>query len=776
MRKIYLDGQGHKVAAPVTSKEEYFAIRNTVSNRQNLMKAHQGDEDAKRRLVQFNYNDLLPDGKLAGCCHPSSYFAGDVDCEGIQASKEIAQRFLQHKDEIGLMELSRSARYGLHYVCRRQMGRTILENQVRVAQITKTEMDTSAHDLQRVMFTVTADADELLYLDEAIFQEPLTIEESEREYELLKERERAGLEEVPAGAKKANKHYRPWEEQTLPRPLPVREGSDYSASQSLVNEVSTPLPHREGLGESLPSFNGIPYSSIISEWWRQHGGEPKEGVRNIALHKLAVHLRGICDNRQDVLLEVMPRLGLSDAELRSIIASACKEQPKGLTLEMKAVLKALDVKYQETTVSPQTSPSTPPEMPKKLPKLIKLLTSKTPDIYKPTVAQAVFPALATHLCQVRFEYIDGVMHQATLMNVVMAETGAGKSCIDKPIQAVMADIAARDKANLAREKAWKDDVNSKGANKDKAKRPEGLVIQQIDADMTNAAFVMRLEESEGHFLFLKINEIQQLDALKGNGKSGQQFQIICLAFDPDSEYGQTRVGTQSISARVQVLFNFNACTTINKGRQYFRNVLVDGPISRINFCTIPEQPIGSPIPKYGKYDAQFAEDLKPYIDNLCVARGEIFCPEAYKLAKKLDDELKQKAIESQNRTFENLSFRANVIAYLKACVLYVANGCKWEKSIEDFVRWSLNYDLWCKMEFFGDAITQANRYNGPSNNQPKSLLEDLPQVFTREDVKTLYIKKGMDTSKVAQTIRMWKHRNLIIEQADGTYKQLRYAA
>ena len=748
MHRIYLDGQGHKVAAPVSSKEQYFAIRNSVSNRENLMKAHQGDEEAKRRLVQFNYNDLLPDGRLAGCCHPSSYFAGDVDCTGLAASKQIAQRFLEHKDEIGLMELSRSARYGLHYVCRRQMGRTILENQVRVAQMTKTEMDTSAHDLQRVMFTVTADADELLYLDEALFQEPLTIEESEREYELLRERERAGLEEVPAGAKKQDKHYRPWEEESTQK---------------------EPSP----LCTSSKTFNGVPYADIVSEWWRQHGGEPKEGVRNIALHKLAVHLRGICDNRQELLLQVMPRLGLSDAELRSIIASACKEQPKGLTLEMKAVLKAL-------TPSESTQKSLmctfPPEMPRRLPKLIKLLTSKTPDIYKPTVAQAVFPALATHLWQVQFEYIDGVMHQATLMNVVMAETGAGKSCIDKPIQAIMADIAARDKANLAREKAWKDEVNSKGANKDKARRPEGLVIQQIDADMTNAAFVMRLDESEGHFLYLKINEIQQLDALKGNGKAGQQFQVICLAFDPNSEYGQTRVGTMSVSARVQVLFNFNACTTVNKGRQYFRNVLVDGPISRINFCTIPEQPIGSPIPKYGKYDAQFAEELKPFIDNLCAARGEIYCPEAYKLAKKLDDELKQKAIESQNRTYENLSFRANVIAYLKACVLYVANGCKWEKSIEDFVRWSLNYDLWCKMEFFGDAITQANRFNGPSHNQPKSLLEDLSPVFTREDVKNLYIKKGMDTSKVAQTIRMWKHRNLIIELPDGTYKQLRYAA
>ena len=761
MRKIYLDGQGHKVAAPVTSKEEYFAIRNTVSNRQNLMKAHQGDEDAKRRLVQFNYNDLLPDGKLAGCCHPSSYFAGDVDCEGIQASKEIAQRFLEHKDEIGLMELSRSAHYGLHYVCRRQMGRTILENQVRVAQITKTEMDTSAHDLQRVMFTVTADSDELLYLDEAIFQEPLTIEESEREYELLKERERAGLEEVPAGAKKANKHYRPWEE----------EMSDGGCQKEDVSQPSTISPQ-----PSEKTFNGVPYTDIISEWWRQHGGEPKEGVRNIALHKLAVHLRGICDNRQDVLMEVMPRLGLTDAELRSIIASACKEQPKGLTSEMKAVLKSLDAKGGEVAESTQTAPSLPPEMPKKLPKLIKLLVSKTPDIYKPTVAQAVFPSLATHLWKAKFEYIDGVMHEATLMNVVMAETGAGKSCIDKPIERIMADIDERDQVNLKREQAWKDAANSKGANKDKDKRPEGLIIQRIDHDVTNAAFVLRLQEAEEHFLYLKANEIQMFDALKGNGKSGHQFQIMCLAFDPGSTYGQTRASAQSVSYRPRLLFNWNACTTIKMGQSYFRNVLIDGPLNRINFCTIPERPIGSPIPKYGKYDAKFDEELKPFIDNLCAARGEISCPEAYKLAKKLDEECKMKAVESQSRTYENFTFRGNVIAYLKACVLYVANGCKWEKSIEDFIRWSLNYDLWCKMEYFGDAVTQANRFNRPSNNQPKSLLLELNQTFTRQDVKDLYVKKGMDVSKVGQTIRAWKFRNLIIELEDGTYKQLRYAA
>jgi hypothetical protein len=775
MNFIKLNRQGHKVATPVTSKEEYFAIRNTLSNRENLMKAHQGDEDAKKRLVQFNYNDLLPDGRLAGCCHPSSFFAGDVDCNGLAESKEIAQRFLAHKDEIQLMELSRSARFGLHYVCRRQMGRTILENQVRVAQITKTEMDTSAHDLQRVMFTVTADSDELLYLDEAIFQEPLTIEESEREYELLRQREQQGLEEVPAGAKKANKHYKPWEEAS-PNPSEGGEclGTDDSGvteEPSLCDTLQTPPPS-EGLGEA---FKGIPYSDIVDEWWRQHGGEPQEGERNIGLHKLAVHLRTICDNDAKLLFDVMPHLGLSDQEVRSIIASATKDQPKGLTTEMKAVLTKLGIEKSHKGSDPLCGASVPPEMPKKLPKLIKLLTSKTPDIYKPTVAHAVFPSLATHLWNVGFEYIDGVVHQATLMNVVMAETGAGKSCIDMPIKCIMADIDERDKQNLAREKAWKDEVNSQGANKKKDKRPDGLVIQHIDADMTNAAFVMRLEESDGHFLYVKLNEIQLFDALKGNGKSGQQFQIMCLAFDPGNEYGQTRVGTQSISARVKVLFNWNACTTIKEGRQYFAKVLVNGPLSRINFCTIPAQPIGSPIPKYGKYDEQFAEELKPYIDNLCTATGTIFCPEAYKLAKKLNEECKVKAVESQSRTYENFSFRANVIAYLKACVLYVANGCKWEKSIEDFIRWSLEYDLWCKMEFFGDAVTQANRFNGPSNSQPQSLLVSLSKVFTRKDLEHLYTSRSMEVSKVPQTLRSWKFRNLIIETDKDTYKQLKYA-
>ena len=758
MQRISYDGLGHKVAAPVTSKEEYFKIRNTLTNRENLMKAHQGDEDAKKRLVQFNYNDLLPDGKLAGCCHPSSYFAGDVDCEGLAESKDIAQRFLDHKDEIQLMELSRSARFGLHYVCRRQMGRTILENQVRVALITKTEMDTSAHDLQRVMFTVTADSDELLYLDEAIFQEPLTIEESEREYELLRQREQQGLEEVPAGAKKANKHYKPWEEET----------------EKVGCQMEDVKPQTSASGPKVHSFKGVPYGYIIDEWWRQHGGEPQEGERNIGLHKLAVHLRTICDNNPQLLFEVMPHMGLSDQEVHSIIASATKDQPKGLTAEMKAVLAKLGIGNSHKGSDPLCGASMPPEMPKKLPRLIKLLTSKTPDVYKPTVAHAVFAPLATHLWNVGFEYIDGVVHQATLMNVVMAETGAGKSCIDKPIQYIMADIDASDKVNLAREKAWKDEVNSEGANKKKDKRPEGLVIQHIDADMTNAAFVMRLNESDGHFLYVKLNEIQLFDALKGNGKAGQQFQIMCLAFDPDNEYGQTRVGTQSVSARVKVLFNWNACTTIKEGKLYFSKVLVNGPISRINFCTIPEQPIGSPIPKYGKYDERFAEELKPYIDNLCAAHGQIFCPEAYKLAKKLNEECKVKAIESQSRTYENFSFRANVIAYLKACVLYVANGCKWEKSIEDFIRWSLEYDLWCKMEFFGDAVSQANRFNGPSNNQPQSMLLSLGKVFTRKELENLYVSRGMDVTKVPQTLRSWKHRNLIIEIGPDTYKQLKY--
>ena len=402
----------------------------------------------------------------------------------------------------------------------------------------------------------------------------------------------------------------------------------------------------------------------------------------------------------------------------------------------------------------------PPAMPEKLPKLVELLLSRTPEIYKPAVAHAIFPPLATHLWQTSFRYIDNVVHEATLSTCLLAGTGAGKSSVNKPISYIMEDIRKRDAENLKREKEWKEEMTRKGANKDKRKRPDNLVIQEIDADMTNPAFVMRTAEAQGRFLYTSLNELDQFDALKGTGN--QHFRIMCLASDSDNQYGQTRVGISSVTERVTIRFNWNASTTIQKGQRYFSKVLTDGPISRINFCTIPEREIGDEMPVFGDYDDAYREGLKPYIENLNNARGLIDCPEAFQLALRLKDENAEFSRLSQDRVYENLSFRANVIAYLKACVLYVANGCKWEPEIDDFIRWSERYDLYCKMRFFGDAIKRANFSNEKSSKRgPANLLQQLPDVFNFQQAEYLRSQLGMDKKGTPSMLRNWVNRNYI---------------
>ena len=402
----------------------------------------------------------------------------------------------------------------------------------------------------------------------------------------------------------------------------------------------------------------------------------------------------------------------------------------------------------------------PPPMPEHLPKLVELLLSKTPDIYKPAVAHAIFPPLATHLCKTTFKYIDNVEHEATLMCCLLAGTGAGKNCVQMPINMIMEDIRKRDRENLNREKEWKEEVTRKGANKDKRKRPENLIIQEIDADMTNPAFVMRTAEAQDHFLYTTLNEIDQFDALKGQGN--QQFKIMCLAFDPGNSYGQTRVGTSSITERITIRFNWNASTTVQLGQRYFSKVLTDGPISRINFCTIPEREIGAEMPVYGEYDEAFREALRPYIENLCKASGRIDCAEAFALAEKLKDENADFSRMSQNRVFENLSFRGNVIAFLKACVLYVANGCKWESEIEEFIRWSESYDLWCKMIFFGASIAKANEVGEKSSKRgPANLLQQLPDTFTYAQAEMVRQQNEFGKKGTAMMLRNWVNRHYI---------------
>ena len=445
---------------------------------------------------------------------------------------------------------------------------------------------------------------------------------------------------------------------------------------------------------------------------------------------------------------------LAEQAAKSLLAGDCKspERLAGANLNVQSnacVQSSEDEEYPA-----------PPPMPKKLPKLVELLISKTPEIYQPAVAHAIFPSLATHLWRTRFRYIDNVEHEATLMTCLLAGTGAGKSCVQKPIDFIMEDIRKRDQENLKREKEWKEEMMRKGANKDKRKRPDNLIIQEIDADMTNPAFVMRTAEAKGHFLYTSLNEIDQFDALKGIGN--QHFRIMCLAFDPGNQYGQTRVGTQSVTERVTVRFNWNASTTIQKGQRYFSKVLTDGPLSRINFCTIPEREIGDKIPVYGTYDDQFRKELKPYIENLCMATGLIDCPEAYHLAEILSEENADFSQVTQNRIYENFTFRANVIAYLKACVLYVANGCRWEPEIEDFIRWSERYDLWCKMRFFEEDIQKANNVGEHSNKRgPSNLLQSLPDTFTEQQVVEARAALGLSEEGTAHLLSTWVYRKYV---------------
>ena len=509
------------------------------------------------------------------------------------------------------------------------------------------------------------------------------------------------------------------------------------------------------------SYEDIPNKEIIEILEEQMGGKPDIGSRNNFIFSMACHLRYICDDNPEWIAQVLPTYGEEQEKFVATVKSACNRiQTKLMPRIMK---RTLTICRKNTELITYNSEFTaPPEMPKVLPPLIRLLVSRTPEIYQAAVANAVFPALGAHLWQTTFRYIDNCPHEATLATLLLAPTGSGKSCVNVPIDYIMADIRERDQLNMEKERKWKQDMQTKGANKDKKKRPEGIVIQEIDSDITSAAFVQRMADAEGKFLYARMNEIQQLYNLSSRGNSSSVFDLMCIAFDYGNIYGQTRVGTGSVSERVCLRFNYNVSTTVNKGQQFFRNVLTDGPLSRINMCTIPEREIGAEMPVYGTYGEDFAEELKPYIERLNAARGMIECEEASELAKKLMQENAEFARLSQSRVYENFSFRANVIAFLKAMVLYVANGEVWDETMEDFIRWSLQYDLWCKMHFFGEAIEEQEYASMKSTNRgPQNLLDLLPEIFTREEAGMLRQRQGIRTGNLSFMLGNWKKRGYI---------------
>ena len=725
-------GDWHGAPGVPVTRKEWEEARRKPSLIELCRLIENGNEELKRRLPvwtphcrEFANNHR----SIADALHPLPRLMLDFDEKG--HSQEILAKALQLQEQgkWKILLVEDSVRRGTHVLIALPEGMTAEEAQKRFSQDVGFQADAAVKDVARCIYLVTEA--HTLYVSEDLF--------ANDSVKMINDKEE-------------DKH------------------SEDNYHLSSINYHLKSYPQ---------TFKGIPYTHIIQEWFRRKGGEPVEGERNEKLFRLAVQLRCITDSNEAHLLEILPRYGLSEEEMKAVIRSACTTKYSGMSRFLESIVNDLrgtagaeGTDAETGTETPVTESSggyisapLPPPMPplNHCPALIRHLLSNTPEIYRPAVAHAVFPPLGAHLTKTYFPYINNKLHEATFMNVLIAPTAAGKSCIDDPVNYIMADIRRNDAENLRREKEWKSETVSKGANKEKRKRPEGLVIQEIDADMTNAAFVQRLADADGKFLYTKMNEIEQFDALKTSVRSKTQFQIMCLAFDPGNVYGQVRVGLNSVCERVCIRFNWNACTTVIKGQNYFRSVATDGPLSRINFCTIPEMPIGSPMPVYGTYDESFAEKLRPYIENLTLARGVVDCRQARQLAKKLVAENADFARLSQSRVFENLSFRATVIAYLKACTLYVANGMKWDKSIEEFVRWSLHYDLWCKMKYFGQMIEDAETLGVPAKRRPgpQNLLDFLPDVFTYAEAGEMRRRRQVTSGTLVVMLNNWKSRGFI---------------
>ena len=732
----------------------------------DMVEQIRGGNDKLKGLMPFrcgHYSRFLKNHRSQKDADPTSFLFQttiDIDDKELVGIAIEMARQLNCSDSIWkgmLLHLEYSARKKLHIDIRMPIGMTIEETQRAYCKALGVPCDESCFTPERILFITDQDseiyrskdwyavlpADELKARREAYLKRGLTID----------------------GRGKANQ----------PQPFNIQH-STFNTQQNIPDGLPTSGTASE---KSLIAFDLFTESAGL-----KNVNIDIEGSRHSSL--LAIMSAGASrvmseEELRRVVAVKMPSFA-QERDCQQLIHDFYEKYGDSSKPFSRDVIRInAQAEKQATLLTPNSSLQTPnyeddypapPEMPKKLPKLVELLVSQTPDVYKPAVAHAIFPPLATHLCRTYFNYIDNVEHEATLMCCLLAGTGAGKNCVQMPINLIMEDIRKRDKDNLKREKEWKDEVTRKGANKDKRKRPENLVIQEIDADMTNPAFVMRTAEAQEHFLYTALNEIDQFDNLRGIGN--QQFRIMCLAFDPGNQYGQTRVGTQSVTERVTIRFNWNASTTINKGIRYFSKVLTDGPISRINFCTIPEREIGAEMPVYGTYDDTFRENLKPYIEHLNMASGTINCPEAFALAQKLKEENADFARMSQDRVYENLSFRANVIAYLKACVLYVANGCQWESEIEEFVRWSEQYDLYCKMRFFRDAIVKSEQEGVKSSKRgPSNMLQLLPNEFSFQQAEQLRSDLGLDTKGTRRMIATWVFRKYIVKvEAGELYRKL----
>ena len=756
---VYTMG-GKKYCRPIKSLDEYKQACNTRENVDNWNAYRKtGDEKRKRRLVQMNYNCQVPEGgQLKGNETVSPFFFYDIDCANKEECRRIMTMLVERKEELELVEVSESASYGVHAIGLRKPGTTILENQVRLSIATKTEMDTNNKENNRVVFHGPINDETSPLVDERLFTLTLTDEEAAEEYERLKVREQRGQEEVPAGARKSNKHYRPWEDKESAAML-----QRYSSEESLFEVTGKEFPKE---------YHGILFTDIIAKYWQMFndGKEPQEGDRDTLTYQLACDLRHICGRNAEWLDQVIPCYdGFPLEEKRKKIESALQAKSEGMPYRLKQVLQAL--KSQSAIKACGGIPTTPPPMPKKLPPLVKLLTSNVPDFYKPAVASAVFPALAAHLHGVRFRYWDNVEHEATFMNILIGRQSIGKGTIKKPIEYIMEDIRQRDIPNRQREAEWKQ--KNPGAKQKKDPRPTDICIQMLIDNLTDAVFNQRIVDANNNgerFIYTIVDEIDALKKVTSKGSVDEVGLLIRKAFD-NSMAGQERVGADSVSGIAPLRWNFNASTTPPNARKFFYKMVNDGTVSRLDVATIIRDDNDDEAPILGIYDHQFAGELKPYIDRLEACNGLIECPQAKKLSLEIKRENKDAWKLYESEAYKVLSYRANVIAWLKGMVLYVAHGYRWSKEIADFVRWSQQYNLWCKMLYFGQQLEKELREEVEIQRQsgPQNLLELLPDEFTREQYQLMRQSQGRSGSGDS-TLRTWATRGYIaLDAASGRY-------
>ena len=765
---------GEKHCRPIKSLEELIAVCNTEENIRNWNDYRQTGEDRfKHALVQVNYNCQVPDGGLLkGIKTVSPSFFYDIDCRDREECRRIIRLLLQMKEELGLVEVAESASYGVHAVARRMPERTILECQVRTSILTRTEMDTNNKENNRVVFHGPIDAETTPLLDEALFTESLSDEEASAEYLRLKERETQGLEEVPPGAKKANKHYRPWEDGNADvAPLQCCS-SDNSASASVQPDVAYNPETR---------YNGMLFKDIVAKYWELYndGKEPVDGDRNVLTFELAATIRSICGYSLEKMLSVVPNYWAKPdgtcsqenlAEWRKTIENALKEPRKGMPYRLKQVLQAL--KSQAGVKACGGTLTTPPSMPKKLPPLIRLLTKNVPWFYKPAVANAVFPALGAHLHGVKFRYWDNVEHEATFMNILIGRQSIGKGTIKKPIEYIMEDIRQRDIPNRQREQEWKQ--KNPGAKQKKDPRPTDICIQMLIDNLTDAVFNQRIVDANNNgqrFIYTIVDEIEGLKKVTSKGTVDEVGLLIRKAFD-NSDAGQERVGADSVSGIAPLRWNFNASTTPPNAKRFFFKMVNDGTVSRLDISTIiSSEDDDDTEPILGIYDHTFAAELKSYIDRLEAANGLIECLQSKRLALDMKQENKDAAKLFESEAYRVFSYRANVIAWLKGMVLYVAHGYKWSREIADFVRWSQQYNLWCKMLYFGQQLERELREEVEIQRQsgPRNLLELLPDEFTKEQYRQMRQQQGK-SGDGESTLRSWTQRgHIICDEVSGRY-------